>query len=263
MPLAVILSMPDVSGGLSASADDASWITTLYNVGALVGLPPAIALAGIMGRGRAMVIFGIGFALTSLAIGVGHSLPWVFIGRFAEGFFGGALPLLMMLIVLTSLPPGKGQLEGLTLFAIATTVGVGVAAWTANGLIAIGGWRALFTSQAIAGAIYTVLALFVLRGERGKRDLLKTFDWPGFVLLSVGLGLPPDNATGNFTKIVRRFTVRILLDPAQPALDRLAGGMSVQPMIAIGSHADGRAHRGVLGWFSGAFGCELSRAVPT
>jgi len=32
--------------------------------------------------------------------------------------------------------------------------------------------------------------------------------------------------------------------------------MSVQPMIAIGSHADGRAHRGVLGWFSGAFGCE-------
>jgi membrane fusion protein (multidrug efflux system) len=72
--------------------------------------------------------------------------------------------------------------------------------------------------------------------------------------------LPPDNATGNFTKIVRRFTVRILLDPAQPALVRLAGGMSVEPMIAIGSHVDGRAHRGVLGWFSGAFGCEQPKA---
>ncbi|MBM0106806.1 HlyD family secretion protein [Steroidobacter sp. S1-65] len=72
--------------------------------------------------------------------------------------------------------------------------------------------------------------------------------------------LPPDNATGNFTKIVRRFTVRILLDPAQPGLERLAGGMSAQPMIAIGSHADGRAHRGVLGWFSGAFGCELPKS---
>jgi MFS transporter, DHA2 family, multidrug resistance protein len=33
MPLAVILSMPDISGGLSASADETSWITTLYNVG--------------------------------------------------------------------------------------------------------------------------------------------------------------------------------------------------------------------------------------
>ncbi len=72
--------------------------------------------------------------------------------------------------------------------------------------------------------------------------------------------LPPDNATGNFTKIVRRFTVRILLDPKQSALDRLAGGMSVQPMIAIGSHVDGRAHRGVLGWFSGEFGCERQQA---
>jgi len=67
---------------------------------------------------------------------------------------------------------------------------------------------------------------------------------------------PPDNATGNFTKIVRRFTVRILLDPSQSGLERLAGGMSVQPMIAIGSHLDGKAHRGVVGWLSGAFGCE-------
>lgn len=70
--------------------------------------------------------------------------------------------------------------------------------------------------------------------------------------------LPPDNATGNFTKIVRRFPVRILLDEAQPGLDRLAGGMSVEPMIAIGSHTDGRPHRGVVGWLFGPFGCELS-----
>jgi membrane fusion protein (multidrug efflux system) len=68
--------------------------------------------------------------------------------------------------------------------------------------------------------------------------------------------LPPDNATGNFTKIVRRFPVRILLDEAQPGLDRLAGGMSVEPMIAIGSHTDGRTHRGLVGWLFGPFGCE-------
>lgn len=189
MPLAVILSMPDVSGGLSVSADEASWITTLYNVGTLVGLPAAVGVVGVVGRGRAMRVFGLGFALASLAIGVGYSLPWIFAARFAQGFFGGALPLLMMLIVLTSLPPGKGQIEGLTLFAIATTLGVGLAAWTAEALIAVGGWRALFTSQAIAGALYTLLACFVLRGERGKPALPGTFDWVGFVLLSVGLGL--------------------------------------------------------------------------
>lgn len=53
--------------------------------------------------------------------------------------------------------------------------------------------------------------------------------------------IPPDNATGNFTKIVRRFPVRILFDARQPGLDRLGSGMSVEPRIAIGSHASGKA----------------------
>ena len=39
--------------------------------------------------------------------------------------------------------------------------------------------------------------------------------------------LPPDNATGNFTKVVQRVPVRILLDKGQPLLERLLPGMSV------------------------------------
>ena len=39
--------------------------------------------------------------------------------------------------------------------------------------------------------------------------------------------LPPDNATGNFTKVVQRVPVRIALDKGQPLLDRLLPGMSV------------------------------------
>lgn len=68
--------------------------------------------------------------------------------------------------------------------------------------------------------------------------------------------IPPDNATGNFTKIVRRFTVRILLDENQQSLDRLATGMSVTPRIAIGSHRDGKSHGGLLSWIAGgSFAC--------
>jgi len=39
--------------------------------------------------------------------------------------------------------------------------------------------------------------------------------------------LPPDNATGNFTKVVQRIPVRIELDRNQPLLQRLLPGMSV------------------------------------
>ena len=38
--------------------------------------------------------------------------------------------------------------------------------------------------------------------------------------------LPPDNATGNFTKVVQRVPVKIVLDPGQPYLDRLRPGFS-------------------------------------
>jgi len=52
--------------------------------------------------------------------------------------------------------------------------------------------------------------------------------------------LPPDNATGNFTKVVQRVPVRIELDKNQPLLERLLPGMSVVTNInTSGAAADG------------------------
>ncbi|WP_312015085.1 HlyD family secretion protein [Bradyrhizobium lablabi] len=43
--------------------------------------------------------------------------------------------------------------------------------------------------------------------------------------------LPPDNATGNFTKVVQRIPVRIRFDKDQPLIERLLPGMSVVTRI--------------------------------
>jgi membrane fusion protein (multidrug efflux system) len=43
--------------------------------------------------------------------------------------------------------------------------------------------------------------------------------------------LPPDNATGNFTKIVQRIPVKIAVDPNDPLAGQLRPGMSVEPTI--------------------------------
>lgn len=75
--------------------------------------------------------------------------------------------------------------------------------------------------------------------------------------------IPPDNASGNFTKIVRRFPIRILLDPDQPGLERLGVGMSVEPRIALGSSEDGKARPGMLSWiFLGSFTCNRKEPKP-
>ena len=43
--------------------------------------------------------------------------------------------------------------------------------------------------------------------------------------------LPPENATGNYVKVVQRLPVRIRFKPGQPGLDRLRPGMSVVPKV--------------------------------
>lgn len=44
---------------------------------------------------------------------------------------------------------------------------------------------------------------------------------------------PPENASGNFVKVVQRIPVRIALDPNQPSMDRLRPGMSVEPEVRV------------------------------
>ncbi len=72
------------------------------------------------------------------------------------------------------------------------------------------GDRAEIRVDAIPGVIF-----------RGKLDHLAPASGSQFALL------PPDNATGNFTKIVQRVPVRIVLDSPQGDLDKLRAGLSV------------------------------------
>lgn len=45
--------------------------------------------------------------------------------------------------------------------------------------------------------------------------------------------LPPENATGNYVKVVQRVPVKIVFDEPDSALQRLAPGISVQPQVHL------------------------------
>jgi membrane fusion protein (multidrug efflux system) len=45
--------------------------------------------------------------------------------------------------------------------------------------------------------------------------------------------LPPENATGNYVKVVQRIPVRISLDPGQPGLEALRPGLSAEPKVRV------------------------------
>jgi membrane fusion protein (multidrug efflux system) len=79
------------------------------------------------------------------------------------------------------------------------------------------GQAAEVTVDALPGKLY-----------RGHVDSLAAGTGSTFALL------PPDNASGNFTKVVQRVPVRILLDPGQPDMDRLRAGLSVYATVVTG-----------------------------
>jgi membrane fusion protein (multidrug efflux system) len=45
--------------------------------------------------------------------------------------------------------------------------------------------------------------------------------------------LPPENASGNYVKVVQRVPVRIRLDGGQPEMERLRPGMSAEPKVRV------------------------------
>ncbi len=68
-----------------------------------------------------------------------------------------------------------------------------------------------------------------------KQDLEGYVDTIGGSTGSVSSVLPPENATGNYVKVVQRIPVRIRFKKDQKGLDRLRPGMSVEPEVRIGA----------------------------
>lgn len=59
--------------------------------------------------------------------------------------------------------------------------------------------------------------------------------------------LPPENATGNFTKIVQRVPVRVEVDPHNPLAGRLRPGLSVEVSVDVRGEGTGESVAGVFG----------------
>jgi membrane fusion protein, multidrug efflux system len=82
------------------------------------------------------------------------------------------------------------------------------------------GQRAIVKVDALPGVTFT-----------GKVDSLRPASGAEFALL------PPDNATGNFTKVVQRFPVKIVLDRGQQRSEWLKPGMSVVATVCVDQKA--------------------------
>jgi membrane fusion protein (multidrug efflux system) len=66
---------------------------------------------------------------------------------------------------------------------------------------------------------------------RGRVDSIQRGSGSRFALL------PPENATGNFVKVVQRIPVKIVFDRSEEALPYLSPGMSVETKVYFSKEA--------------------------
>ncbi|BBU32750.1 secretion protein (plasmid) [Burkholderia sp. THE68] len=95
----------------------------------------------------------------------------------------------------------------------------------------------------------------ITRMRPGERVHIKVDSFPGVVInghvdsLAPATGvsfapIAPDNATGNFTKIVQRVPVKITIDRGQEAASALSVGLSVEAEVAVGRRGETLAKGG-------------------
>src|SRR5512138_3475889 len=100
----VNVSLPHISGSLSATVDEATWVLTSYIVANAIVLPISGWLASYFGRRKLLMVVVSGFTLSSVLCGLAPSLPWLVILRIAQPTTRGGHKQLSQAVILERFP---------------------------------------------------------------------------------------------------------------------------------------------------------------
>src|SRR5512142_1626871 len=110
----VNVSLPHISGSLSATVDEATWALTSYLAANAIVLPITGWLSNYFGRKRLLLMSVIGFTTSSFLCGLAPSLPALILFRIIQGATGGALQPISQAVLLEAFPPAaRGKAMGI------------------------------------------------------------------------------------------------------------------------------------------------------
>ena len=113
-------SLPDIQGGIAASLDEGTWISTAYLVAEIITIPLTPWLSEVFSMRRYLIGNCILFLGFSVLCGLSTNLGMMIVCRAGQGFTGGVFIPTAMTIVLPCLPLSKRSI-GLALFGVTAT----------------------------------------------------------------------------------------------------------------------------------------------
>ena len=183
----VSASLAEIQAGLSASAEEISWVQTAYLIAEVVMIPLSGFLGRMVSTRYLFAASAAGFTLMSVMCAQASSIEEMIIWRALQGFIGGGMIPSVFSAAFTIFPREKQSIVSPIIGLVATlapTIGP-----TAGGYLTdLFSWHWLFLVNVIPGIGVTLAAWFLIDFDKPNFALFKSFDWWGLAGMAAMLG---------------------------------------------------------------------------
>ena len=180
------VALPNMQGSLSTTQEQISWVLTSYIISVAIMTLPTGFLANRFGRRRMFIISVVGFTFMSMLCGAATSLPQLVFFRMLQGALGAGLVPYSQALLLDTFPREKHG-QAMAMWGVGIMVAPILGPTLGGFLTDSYSWRWIFYINLPVGILALVgLLAFV---PETKKEIERPFDWFGFLLLSMALGM--------------------------------------------------------------------------
>ncbi|MDB6153153.1 MAG: oxidoreductase [Chthoniobacteraceae bacterium] len=182
----VASSVADISAGLAAAPDEASWIQTAYLMAEIVMIPFSGVLSRAFSTRWLFTASAAGFTLASIGCGFATNIETMIAMRALQGFLGGAMIPTVFATGYALFPGPKQAIIAAILGmsgSLAPTIGPTLGGWITETY----SWHWLFFINVVPGLVIASSIPFLGRVDDPNPSLLRQFDLAGLGLLAVAL----------------------------------------------------------------------------
>jgi DHA2 family multidrug resistance protein len=183
----VASSIAQIQAGISASAEEISWVQTSYLIAEVVMIPLSGWLARVVSTRYLFFASCVTFTVASAACAFSWSIESMIVFRAIQGFLGGAMIPTVFATTYMIFPPRQQAGLSVVIGLVATmapTLGPTLGGW----LTETWSWHWLFLINVVPGVIVASLVWTCGRHDPPKLSMLKGFDMAGIALVAVFLG---------------------------------------------------------------------------
>jgi DHA2 family multidrug resistance protein len=180
-------SLNEIQAGLSASADEITWVQTSYLIAEVVMIPLSGYLSRLLSTRVLFVASAVGFTAMSVGCAFAWSIGSMVAFRAAQGFIGGAMIPTVFAASFTIFPPSKRATVSVMIGLVATmapTLGPTLGGYLTQSL----SWHWLFLINLAPGIVVASAVWLLVDIDRPNLKLLKGLDVPGIALMALFLG---------------------------------------------------------------------------